>query len=362
MKIPLRKFNLINIIHPCMIRNFNYNKNQCMKQIKHLAAILCFSPVYLAHAQPVINSDIFGTVGSTYVMKGIDEATFTPGDGGADVTWDFGAVDLNGGTETREVVDAATSEHAADFPGANVATVTDDTSYTYYFISETLFNLYGTATPTIIQAFDEPAELAEFPLHYEDTKSDDFTGSTTIYGFDVNLSGTSTSIADGYGTLILPGGIYRENALRIKVNLDIEGEVVDLPITAEITSTIYYWLIEGNTGPALQYTYVQTSIPGVSSTTSVYVDVSDALLTADAVKNVDGNTLAVYPNPATDVINVRTDQHGYISIYTMNGEKIFFDELSSDKMISTSGLPEGNYLMQLTTETGSSSGIVSIAH
>ncbi|MFN0275213.1 MAG: T9SS type A sorting domain-containing protein [Chitinophagales bacterium] len=322
--------------------------------------ISSFCLTYSISAQPVISSAAFGEAGDSYVMKGIEEISLEPGDGGADVTWDFSTAVLNGGTDMREVVDAATSTYGSDFPDANIATVTNDTSFTYYFISGVLLSYYGTATPSLSQIFDEPADLVDFPVTYNDTKTDDFSGSATILGFEATLTGSSTMIADGYGTVILPGGASYSDVLRLKLDLNILAEVTGLPITAEINSTIYYWLLDGITGPVIQYTSAETAISGFPTTPAIFIDVNDDLL-AD-VSGPPAISFNVFPTLADEFINVSSETGGQISIYTLTGEKMLSQKVVSSDEVKTNSFPEGNYLVVLQTEKGLASKIIAIAH
>lgn len=327
---------------------------------KRLLLIVSLLYTTLLFSQPSITSDVFGTAGVSYTMKGIEEISFDPGDGGADVTWDFSEAVLNGGTDIREVVDAATSTYGADFPDANIATVTNDTSFTYYFISSAMLSYYGTETPSLKQSFDEPADLVDFPVTYNDTKTDDCSGSATVLGFDATLTGSSNMVADGYGTVILPGGATYDNVLRIRLDIDITGEVTGFPITAEINSTIYYWLMEGITGPVIQYTSAATAISGFPTTPAIFIDVNDALL--DDISTLHSISFSVQPTLAHDIIQISSEQHGIVSMYTMTGEKVYCGESDAHSTIDVKNLYAGNYIVKLQTENGSATKMITVSH
>ena len=62
----------------------------------------------------------------------------------------------------------------------------------------------------------------------------------------------------------------------------------------------------------------------------------------------------VYPNPATDVVNVNTNaalQH--IEIVSMNGQKVLDEQAEGFKAtLNTSTLAKGVYMMNVYTENG----------
>lgn len=327
---------------------------------KRLLLIVSLFYTTLLFSQPSITSDVFGTAGVSYTMKGIEEISFDPGDGGADVVWDFSEAELNGGTDIREVVDAATSTYGADFPDANIATVTNDTSFTYYFISSALLSYYGTETPSINQVFDEPADLVDFPVTYNDTKTDECSGSATVLGFDAILTGSSTMVADGYGTVILPGGATYSDVLRIRLDLNIEAEVVGFPVTGEINTTFYYWLMNGITGPVIQYTSAETAISGFPTSPAIFIDMNEALL--DDISTVHPVSFSVQPTLAHDIIQISSEQHGIISMYTMTGEKVYTGESDVHNTIDVQNFNAGNYIVKLQTETGSATKMITVSH
>lgn len=327
---------------------------------KFILFFFSLSTTLYLFAQPVITGLEFGEAGDSYIMKGVEPSGFDAGAAGEDVVWDFSGLTLNGGTDVRNVIDAAGSLYYAVFPDANIATVSNDTSFAYYNVTSSLFSLYGTATPTIIQAYDDPADLANFPVNYNDTKSDVFTGSTELYGYSVDLSGTSEMTADGYGTIILPGGASHGNVMRIKIILDIDGVVDGLPITAAISSTIYYYLIPGVTGPAFQYSIVNTSIAGVPSASVAYADANEYLFTD--IPSVNVQDINVFPNPASDNVFVNTQANALIALYTMQGEKVMEQIASEGNTLDVSKLPAGNYLLTSSIDESVSSQVLVIQH
>ncbi|MBC8173946.1 MAG: T9SS type A sorting domain-containing protein [Chitinophagales bacterium] len=329
------------------------------KSLYFLFFIFLFHAHGMISAQPVITSSVFGTPGENYIMQGVAVDVFEAGDAGENVTWDFSSLSLSGATETRNIVESSTTIHADDYPEANVAIVVDDTSFTYYNISSALLSIYGTATPSITQIFEDPADLTDFPVTYNDTKDDTFSGTAQLLGFDATLEGVSSSVADGYGTIILPGGASYDDVLRSKILLNITGEVTGLPITGEINSIIYYWFKEGILGPVMQYTYTETLISGVPASALEFTQVNDALLV-----DIDAPRAQlffhVYPNPSTDLLYVESGGDAYVTISNLQGNKMMTGEMINGGSINISSLPAGNYVMHVASENGSGSKIINI--
>lgn len=75
--------------------------------------------------------------------------------------------------------------------------------------------------------------------------------------------------------------------------------------------------------------------------------------------SVESST-TLYPNPATDIVNIRSDkQYQNYSIYGMDGRYITSGSLI-DNTINTSNIPTGQYILQLHSETYIHKGFLSI--
>jgi hypothetical protein len=75
-----------------------------------------------------------------------------------------------------------------------------------------------------------------------------------------------------------------------------------------------------------------------------------------ATPEVDGSemTIELFPNPATDIVTIRTDgfRLSHVRIIDLQG-RVLFSENGSPREINVAGLPSGLYLMQLTADDGS---------
>jgi hypothetical protein len=63
--------------------------------------------------------------------------------------------------------------------------------------------------------------------------------------------------------------------------------------------------------------------------------------------------VSIYPNPATDFINVEGAQLESIALYDMNGKKVLSQTVANGKARASLGaLPNGSYLINVQTKTG----------
>lgn len=79
-------------------------------------------------------------------------------------------------------------------------------------------------------------------------------------------------------------------------------------------------------------------------------------VTEVAVNEHNQIEVSVYPNPATDAIRISSDQILQIEIFNLMGQKVFEQSCNdSHVIISTTNLPSGTYMVNVTTTAGKTS-------
>jgi len=79
---------------------------------------------------------------------------------------------------------------------------------------------------------------------------------------------------------------------------------------------------------------------------SINIDISENVL---SVKNIDGSKIALYPNPAKDYFEIRSDlKIGTATIYDMTGRKLSETKPLGNR-VNTANLPGGSYIVVLKT-------------
>ena len=99
---------------------------------------------------------------------------------------------------------------------------------------------------------------------------------------------------------------------------------------------------------------IYVAIIHFSSANHFMLNVDDITLyrTYDQVNENDGTLLTVYPNPATDRLNVVSEEAvGQYEIYDMTGALLLSEDAGSSKFsIDVQALPAGVYLLTLRTK------------
>jgi hypothetical protein len=106
--------------------------------------------------------------------------------------------------------------------------------------------------------FTDPLKQLSFPLTYNTTWSDDYSGTVQLFGTST-ISGSLTSTVDAYGTLILPTGTF-SNVLRMRTTRSETTTFSGLVTTAE--TEVYYFLKAGFANPLLEVRTTTTTSPG----------------------------------------------------------------------------------------------------
>lgn len=175
------------------------------------------------------------TTGNSATIHSTDITSFDIGSAGGGNNWDFSGL-LS--TETFNIlcVDVATTPYASEFPGANLATYSQEDYggypaeiWSYLSLGGTLGNmgqaLISSSLPGVLVTIkDSPAATElQLPMTYNTSWSQSYT--ETVYYSGTPLSQTNISInvvVDAWGSMTLPGGGTFE-ALRIRESSTANG-------------------------------------------------------------------------------------------------------------------------------------------
>ncbi len=192
--------------------------------------------------------------------------------------------------------------------------------------------------------------------------------ATTEYSFDYkieNIEGSDYFIAVRDNSNAIIGAFvidYEEGNLAVYNGITDEVDVTSVTITPntwyhfkmvinKTTNVVQYFL--NNTLLGSEDISAATTNPGIIdfayddygtgfTVDNIKIVNSDLLATSDAHYD---NNINIYPNPASDYINVRTqDKIGSIEIYDVSG-KLVLKDVSGSNQVSVSSLPNGTYLL-----------------
>jgi len=285
-----------------------------------LAAATTFS-----WAQPVIN---YSNLNNNIRLENFlaeDVPNLSPGNAGANQTWDYSAIQADS-YGISENVPIANAPHRTTFTTANTCshfTGSLGEIWTYSLITPTKYEEIGIVYVGVamVNLSSNPRTFVEFPYTYNKTINDTYAVSGITYSF--------STLYDAYGTLRLPFGTFN-NVVRQK--------------RIENASTEYTWF---NVNPFYPICTVNVS-NGSSSITMI------KNLGTLATEQFDGKSAVVSPNPTTDIVNIQFSEQmsGAIAteIFDISGKMIFSrtETASTHAEIDLSDFDSGVYFLKIT--------------
>lgn len=323
-----------------------------MKNI--LLIILFVFPLTLV-AQPVLTYQNCAPVaGLTFEKLELDEtSTLFPGDSGEHVVWDFSTVSFKNTPAALHVYkNPWNSVYYASHQEANLMR-----TYPYgdvFYISTPDSLLYsGSHSNNSYWYTSDRMLVLPFPFTYQSTATD-----TLIAWGDSGLDNctsfhSSQFLADGYGTLILPGGTTLSDVLRVRI-VGYDVYVVDVSnYTVESNITTYVWYKPGIKEAVLEYREWSTGWPSVYRTATVQ--------SASSILGFQEEHLQqafVYPNPITTSGKIsfsNPELRKDFVLYTSDGTLVLEKKgiIQNELELNRNDFESGLYFYQVSYENGS---------
>lgn len=180
------------------------------------------------------------------------------GPAGMDQVWDFSNLTTTG-KMTSYMFASKGYENCSLYPDANMVLKENDMSY-FYKVTPAGMEEYGNSTGKFSVIYDQPIVKFPFPFSYGSSCSGTYSGkiSGSVTG---DIKGTYSSIADGTGTLILPGNIRINDVLRVKSVRTNDNSP---------SSTITYRWYAKNSDPVVRYPLLSITLSEAKGVTKPY--------------------------------------------------------------------------------------------
>lgn len=344
-----------------------------------------------ASAQTLTSTD-FGSVGDTYQL-GLDNTPGVgPGTAGASQTWNFTTLNTES-LDTLVFVNPATLPNAADFPGSNIATVSDQGVFylektTNYIRNHGVVAVFGFLVASI--NFTPPVDLLQFPTNFGDSFSNtSMVAEKQFIGIDTNFLGCQITIdsayiirhvvhdvdIDGSGTLQLPTDTFT-NALRSYTEertvdsifiyapnaINCAFPPVNIPQGWSFADPTLLTLAGFSGNPSFDTTRIYNwYAPGEKfSVCAIDVNSNGSPISCRFKSNVAHLTLglnepfqlesSVYPNPANDQMRITATESlagTHVQVVDVTGKVVLQQQMNEQGIISTLALEEGIYLYMI---------------
>lgn len=307
-----------------------------------------------AEAQTLNQGNNAALVGQSFTEHMSTSAVTGPS--GASQTWNFATIaSLSDLSFVMQSV--ASTPAGSSFLGATVAAMSGD-NYNYIKYSATGMENMG-ATTTLANLVYQNSELVlKYPCSYNTTWTDTWSTNFSVMGTSISRSGSSTGLADGYGTLVMPYGTVN-NVLRVKFTQTFSDQSMGIPV-ATYTCTTYYYYKPGIHLALVQTSTLVTTTNGSNQTTydTRWLDGSYVGI-AESVHHSIG--IDLYPNPAKDQVTlVMGTSGGRVRVDLLDGTgRVVRSEQMQANMglvrheLDLGGLTAGLYQVLVTGADGS---------
>ncbi len=199
---------------------------------------LFYLPLAL-YAQPKMTYESHGLHPGT--VNAMQQTQYiAPGNGGAQVVWDYSALLPTGPAETSEALSAMNTDRTMVSNAAGGR-------FSYNCNSQgNVFESYQDETQTVV--YEQPITKVSYPFTYGDKLSGIFSARTTYPNASIEhrMAGAYSSEADAFGTLIMPGGQELNNVLRLKT---VEKYIEERCERSEVEMVKYLWYIQEHRYP-----------------------------------------------------------------------------------------------------------------
>jgi len=304
---------------------------------------------------------------TTMSVNGIDIALT-----GTNYLWDYSSLlSLTQSADTFVTVTSTpltyifTFSNPLDQPHfATVASPQPSFSLMSFLTFTDVYNFYKNSTGSYSQVgFGARINGIPLPIKYDNAElfynlpvtMNDLDSSLSSYNLNLPNFGyygqtiKRVNLVDGWGTLYLPHDTF--SVIRVKSEIlthdTIHIDTLGIGMAFDTDETEYRYLTTGHHIPVLQI----TKRNGLGGTTTIkYFDNYVSLVE----ENKDENDYDVFPNPATNSINIHTSKftNYHLSLINMQGKEVYSSKNNkqSAQTIDISGFSKGIYILKMSSE------------
>ena len=305
-------------------------------------------------AQPTLTTANNPMPSLNYNYQTSSAVGFNIGGSGANVTWDYSSLTINGTPIEGKAIAASAASSGTAFPNATVAIMENNGTETFLFGDVNAQGFVGASSvsggQTALISFSDRQHLIEYPMTYTDNFTDAFSGTVGTSGSMLNRGGNITVTADGYGTLMTPAGTF-DNVLRLHSVINYTDQIGGQTIVT-YQEERYTWYDETAAFPLLTYTTLTAN-----GATSIFLNYLDATAVNTKEVKVKTTDISLAPNPASDfaILNFDLEKNANVqaTIFNLIGqEKIVlpiqqYPQGKNEINFNLSQLASGTYFVRM---------------
>jgi hypothetical protein len=325
-----------------------------------------------AHCQFAITASNIPAIGTTITYYDLDTTGAHQGNAGAAQFWDFSSFSIDS-TETESYASPAGKPGSTYFPTANLV-AQSGASYDYCLSDASQFTIIGaynvfnsqSGSETVVSSFSDPLIDYAFPFNYNTTQTDLFKMTSTITSSGMitytYTTGSQSATTDAYGTLKDPNGITH-NVVRVKTVIISHDSTYIAPgvyLLDDDRNESYDYFEQNTPAPIISLTfddYTSDYLGSVTNSKSKSLTFSTGVV-AGINSNFISNETKIYPNPATDKLNVvLPDNRSYqLTLSDITGKPVLSSDngsisvMGNNAIANVSGLSKGMYLLEIISD------------
>jgi len=268
--------------------------------------------------------------GNVNIYLTCDTANISEGSAGPNRTWNFTSLSFNDSSAVSYVASSSTP-YSSQFPTSNIASTTDDSTYSYATASQTNLIINGNAGSGMVIPYTDSQLFMQYPFTFNSSFTDAFSANFVVSGINTFRTGTTAVTGDAWGQINLPNGSFT-NALRVKyVTTTRDSSNVGISVIVITNLTSYVWFVPGKKFPVFEIIYSNVTFNGTPfgsyktvnyTPNNIPIGISNISTETPSRYNLSQN----YPNPFNPVTNLEFEisKFGLVSlkIYDMIGKEI----------------------------------------
>lgn len=313
---------------------------------KVYTCMLAVATALTANAQTLTQNSNSQANGDMYSIYQCDSLNVSPGASGAGAMWNFGTI-----VPHLSVISNYTTGPSgnAAYPAGALLTAASLNDQSYHVSSATDLRYYGGNFQIQVVAgtfiYSQPATAAVYPMSLNTASTAPIAGTVNVtspLATNGTFTGNSKVLADGSGTLMLPGPLGTfTNVLRVVSSQTVNFTTVS-SVSGVITRVNYDYYTPMIKAPLMTIATFSftSSLPGSASTqTIVTINKDYNVATGIAKQDVSAAEIQVYPNPASSQVNfaVPGKTAKEVKIFDITG-----------KLVETKVLSEGSLKLDVT--------------
>ncbi|MDR2927691.1 MAG: T9SS type A sorting domain-containing protein [Cytophagaceae bacterium] len=285
-----------------------------------------------------------------------------PGEAGKNVVWDFTKLEMTK-PFTGTLDHPKMTKSGGVFAGSN--TVLEEFGNYFYFDTDKngiKHCGYASGSGTTTIRYIKPFMKMKYPFRYGASFSGDYEGVYEVKGEHYgNMVGVYSVSADGLGTLMLPGGVEYEGALRVR---EVKSYTHKMKSGSyDVVDETFRWYVNEHRFPILvliKSTYTYASGKASESFRAAYNPVIIQDMIADADDNGSKLLVSAYPNPYVGHVNIKFDveEESFVNVSVFNSTGKLVSVLENNTLSSGTkeykfsakafGIGTGSYVIKVT--------------